>query len=274
MKCVSCETEINPKWKHAIEKNLCPFCGQVILETRLKELLTSLAETMSALTEYPDQLNDWLLSNHNFIKTDSPDLSKYMPKELLKDLKKVQDDRDFQERKKFTVKVQTETGEQEIEAENLQSEEKTNDFFTRAEVIKKTGPTNQQLGPNANLIFQSPAEKTQYLKSVAQQIKKAGSGGSMTTTTAMMSEAEAEAVAEFQMSSGEIASSLDSGSDDDLPGGDFILQANIAAASGKAGGSGGNANAKDLAHLQRLQAKVSDSRRNIATGAKGSFSRS
>lgn len=285
MKCISCEIEINPQWTHAIDINVCPFCGKYIMEEHLKNLFTTLRETMESLKAYPNQVDDWLLSNHNYVKTDSPKIGDYMPKEMLKELRKVEDDKEFLKRKetqsqKFTVKVQTETGEEEVQAEKIQSEEATNDFFKRAEVIK-TGPTSQQLGPNA---FQSPAEKTKHLAKLAQQIKKAGStglgegGSSMMLPAEMLENADPEAVADYQsmISGNEIASSLSDGGDDDLPGGDYILQANIAAAQGKVAGGGGNANAKDLAHLQRLQAKVSQARRDVVngTGAKGSFSRS
>jgi hypothetical protein len=289
MKCISCEIEINPQWTHAIDINVCPFCGKHIMEEHLKNLFATLRETMDSLKEYPEQVNDWMLSNHNYIKTDSPNIGQYMPKEMLKELKKIEDDKEFLKKKesqKSIVKVKTEQGEEDVLVEKIQSEEKTNDFFKRAEVIKPQ-QTNQQLGPNVSPSFNSPAEKTQHLKKVFQQIKKAGSqgltdpsGGSMMLPAGMMDQADPEAVAEFQqMISGgaEVASSLDAELDDDLPGGDYILQANIAAAQGKAaGGSGGGANAKDMAHLQRLQAKVSQARRDVVngTGAKGSFSRS
>ena len=287
MKCISCETEINPKWAHAIDMNVCPFCGKHIMEEHLKNLFATLRETMEDLSKYQDQLNDWMLSNHNYIKTDSPNISNYMPEEMLEKLKKSDNDKDFQKRKdaqnKFTVKVQTETGEEEVEAEKIQSEERTSEFFKRAEVIKKGPPTKQQLGPN---VYQSPAEKTEHLKKMAQQIKREGSqglssmgGGSMGIPAEMLDQADPEAVAEFQsmISGGDVASSIDSDGDfdDDLPGGDFILQANLAAAAAKGGaGSSGEYNAKDAAHLQRLQSKVSQARKNINSGAKGSFSRS
>jgi Zn-finger nucleic acid-binding protein len=284
MKCISCETEINPQWTHAIDINVCPFCGKHIMEEHLKNLFSTLRETMDSLQSYPDQVNDWMLSNHNYIKTNSADIVKYMPAEMLKELKKVEDDKDFQKRKesqKSIVKVKTDTGEEEVLVEKIQSEERTQDFFKRAEVIKR-GPNSQH--PNAQQSFQSPAEKTEHLKKVAQQIKRVGSqgltdpsGGSMNLSAEMMENADPEAVAEFQQmisGSGEVASSLDSDMDDDLPGGESILAANQAIANNKFGGSGGNANAKDLAHLQRLQAKVSQARNNISSGAKGSFSRS
>ncbi len=285
MKCISCEVEINPQWKHAIDINVCPFCGKHIMEEHLKNLFASLRETMEALHEYPDQLNDWMLSNHNYIKTDSPDIGKYMPKEMLQELKKTEDEKEFQKKKesqnqKFTVKVKNENGEEEeVVAEKIQSEEKTNDFFKRAEVIKSNKNNAPSPAPGtAN--FQSPTEKTQHLKKVAAQIKRAGSqgldagGGGFNIPAAMLENADPEAVAEYQslISGGEVASSLSSDSDDyeDIPGGDFILQANLAAAAGKTGSS---TNAKDMAALQRLQEKASSSKRRMSGGG-GSFSRS
>jgi Zn-finger nucleic acid-binding protein len=285
MKCISCEVEINPKWAHAVEINVCPFCGKHIMEEHLKNLFTSLRETMSQLQTYPDQLNDWMLSNHNYIKTDSNQIGLYMPKEMLKDLKKLDDDKEFQKRKeaqKYTVKVQTETGEEEVVAEKIQSEETTNDFFKRAEVIKPLGNNNPS--PNGPRTYQSPESKTQHLKKVAQQIKRAGSQGLVSDGTGgmlpahMLEQADPEAVAEFQsmISSGEVVSSLpnasDGDGDDDVPA--FILAANQAAAAGRVPGSGGEANAKDIAHLQRLQSKVSQAQKNMTSGSKGSFSRS
>jgi hypothetical protein len=258
------------------------------LEEHLKNLFTSLRSCMDELQAYPDQLNDWMLSNHNYIKTDSPNIGKFMPYQMIKELEKVEEEKDFQKKKdaqnqKFMVKVQTENGEEEVVAQKIQSEERTNDFFKRAEVIKNNG-NQPQPGPHASPTFQSPAEKTQHLKKVAQQIKRAGTqgltdagGGGISIPPEMLEQADPEAIAEYQslLSGGEISSSLsDSGDDDDLPGGDFILQANMAAAAQKSGGSDGGPNAKDMAALQRLQNKVSQARKNVATGAKGSFSRS
>ena len=83
MKCMSCQSDINPKWKFAIENNSCPCCGDKIMEEELKNLLSTLSSTINSLTEnYSEQLNDWLLSNFNYIKTNSPNLKNYLPKEL------------------------------------------------------------------------------------------------------------------------------------------------------------------------------------------------
>lgn len=292
MKCISCETEINPKWKHAIDINVCPFCGEHIMEEHLKNCVANLAAAMEDMLKYPEQLNDWLLSNHNFIKTDSPDISKYMPAEMLKQLRKSEDEKEFQSRKdsqgkREVIKIKTDSGEEEVVVQKIQSDERASEFFKRAEVIKNpNSPSKQQLGPNSTPAYQSPAEKTEYLKKVKQQIEKIGSpaltsneGGSMMLPAEMLANADPEAVAEFQqMISGvDIASSVEDDSwdgSDDLPGGDGILQANRAIAAAKqGGGSSGEYNSKDAAHLARLQEKVSNSRKNMKGGG-GSFSRS
>lgn len=294
MKCISCETEINPQWAHAINMNVCPFCGKHIMEEHLKNLFATLRETMEALHAYPEQLNDWMLSNHNYVKTDSPNIGKYMPEEMLNKLKKAEEEKDFQARKdapgkKEVIKIKNDAGvEEEVVVQKIQSDERTSEFFKRAEVIKNpsNAPTKQQLGPNTTPAYQSPAEKTEYLKKVKQQIERVGApaltskeGGSMVLPADMLANADPEAVAEFQQmisGGGDVASSVDDSWDgsDDLPGGDGILAANRAIAAAKAGGSSsGDYNAKDAAHLARLQERVSNSRKNMKGGG-GSFSRS
>jgi hypothetical protein len=275
MKCLSCESEINPKWTFAISENICPMCGKPILEEHLKNLLASLRETMDAMAAYPDQLNDWMLSNHSYIKTDAENLVDYVPKDLLKGLKKA-DDEDFQKRKesqKFTVKVKTDNGEEDVEAETIQSQETTNDFFKRAEVIKKN--TNPSQGGS----FQSPAEKTSHLKKVMQQIKRAGStglsnseGGEISIPAHMMEDADPEAIADYEslLSSGEIRSSLSESNDDDIP-------ASVLAMASRANPSGKSNNA-DLIKLQQMQDRVRKSREAFESGENrgskgGGFSR-
>lgn len=277
MRCISCEIEINPQWQHAIDMNVCPFCGKHILDENLKNLFSSLRETMDSLQDYPNELNDWMLSNHNYIKTDSPNIAEYMPKDILKELKKIEDDDDFQRRKngqKFTVKVQTEDGEQEVEAEKIQSQEQTDEFFQRAGLIRKH---NANAPPGTN--YQSPAEKTQYLKKVAQQIKRAGApavnetGGNSMIPAEMLANADPDAVAEFEsmMSGNDIASSLDSNADDDA-----IPTAVLAmAAKGK---GGGQSNSADLLKLQQMHDRVKKSKEAFESGENrggkgGGFSR-
>jgi len=273
MKCMSCEMEINPKWTHAIDMNVCPFCGQGIMEEHLKNLFSSLRQTMEALKEYPDQLNDWMLSNHSYIKTDSPQLKQYMPKEYAEEIRRQRDDEVKEEKKvieakraenKSIVKVDTGEGAEEVLVEKIQSEEKTSSFFKRAEAVK----------PNIEG-FKSASEKTQHLKAMAQQIRREGAtvinqaGLAAHLPAEMIDSADPEAVAEFQsmMEGGEIASSLpDTGGDDDAIPSVVLAMANRAAGKAKDP-------AADLAKLQQQQQKQAESRRNFQSGAKGSFSR-
>jgi len=277
MKCISCEMQIDPKWKHAIDINTCPFCGRFIMDEELKELFSSLCDTMEDLTSYQDQLDDWMLSNHNYIKTTSDKLISYVPQEYLDSLKQEAVDKykqdldldteDFEKRKnkKFKVKVTTEAGEQEVVAEKIQSEEKTNGFYNRAEAVK----------PNIEG-FKSVAEKTQHLKAMAQQIKREGAtvvnqaGMAGLITPDMMESADPETVAEMQslMSSGDIINSA-------LPDSEFTGEDEIPAAVLKMANmaqGGGKGSQADLAKLQQLQNRVSGSRKNFLSGG-GGFSR-
>lgn len=271
---MSCNIDINPQWTYAIGQNICPFCGEGIMEEHLKNLFSTLRQTMDCLSEYPDQLNDWMLSNHNYIKTDSSNLKLYMPKEYTEEIKKQHEEKLLTEKKlkdkkasdkKSIVKIETENGEEEIMVEKIQSEEETNEFFKRAEAIK----------PNIEG-FKSSAEKTQRLKAMAQQIKREGAtvvnqaGLATHLPPEMIDNADPEAVAEFQamMDGGEVVSSLpdnSSNNDDDIP-------SVVLAMANRAKGGSKDPSA-DLDKLRRQQANVAESRRNFQSGAKGSFSR-
>lgn len=266
MKCISCSVEINPQWKNAIEINTCPFCGKFIVEEHLKNLLTSLSETMDKLLEYQDQLNDWMLSNYKYIKTNSPDIKEYMPKDMAKEI-----DLEFEERKNkksFTTTVKNDQGEDEdVQVEKIQSEEKTNDFFKRAQVVRK------------NSDLSTLTDKASHLKNAVQQIKRAGlvgitgeNGENTLITPEMLEVADPEAVAEMQSlmsDTGEITSSITSGDDDEIPA-VVLSMANL---------SKGTTNSnKDLISLQKIHNKAKSASAAMESGANagksGSFSRS
>lgn len=71
MKCQSCQVTIDPKWKNAIEKNECPFCGDVIMDVVLKDLLTEAKELFTELMkeEYKSSFVDWIRANYSFVLT-------------------------------------------------------------------------------------------------------------------------------------------------------------------------------------------------------------
>jgi len=282
MECISCKVEINPKWTHAIDINICPFCGEGIMEEHLKNLLTSLRETMLKLKDYPDQVNDWMLSNFNFIKTDSPKLPDFLPEEYVRELKKVEAEKDFVERKQFIVKVKTEAGEEDILAEKIQTEDKTNDFFKRAEVVR---PNNdrQPGGPKEQeKTFSSVSEKTRHLKDLKKQIEREGApaitneeGLAAMINPNHLDSADPETVAKMQSllhdGGGEVASSLGAGDDDDA------IPSVVMAMANRAKGKGGNSNA-DIAKLQQMHDRVATSRENFENGTNrgskgGGFSR-
>lgn len=278
MKCVSCETEINPKWKHAIDINVCPFCGKHIMEEHLKNCITTLSAAMDAMLKYPEQLDDWLLSNHNYIKTDSPDLKAYLPKEAIKEMRKALDDEEFQEKKKSIVKIKTldEDGkvvEQDVVVEKTMSDDRTQTFHDRANNMLKAEKA-------VDGEPKSVAAKTKDLRAVAEKVKrevaaamssKEGGMASMISKESM-AEADPEAVAEFQavINSGDIVASglppTSDGDDDEIP------SVVLAMANMKKGGADGGANEKDLRALANMQAKVQGGAKRLNSG-KGSFSR-
>lgn len=306
MECISCEADINPKFKHAIEQNVCPFCGGSIMEELLKSLLISLQETMAKMQEYSEQLDDWLLSNYNYIKTDSPNLVAYVPQEVLKELKKDSDDQEFQRKRRLEkVKIRNEDGkveEQEVLVEQIQSNARTAGFFERAELIKRgerdddgdldtgddtTIPEDDEVElksvkPTAKpKTFKSAAERTQYLKGIKKKIEIEAKGkktgvisqeglASMMEGSGGEAEADPEDVAAFQaaLSEGDIiVSSLPNSSiDDEDAMTERVLAANLASSKGKNKGHGGDYNEQDIRALQRMQARVSGAHQSFENG--------
>jgi Zn-finger nucleic acid-binding protein len=304
MKCISCEIEIDPKWRHAIEINVCPNCGNHVVEELLKSLLSTLRETMEKLQAYPAQLDDWLLSNHNYIKTDSANLIDYVPEDDLKKLafkevKKEIDNSDFDKKKKI-VKVKTDRGEEDVLVEKIQSDTKTAEFFERAELIKRSpSPDNGDMDANdsdtgedvelqpikspKSKNFKTAAERTKYLKGLKEKIESEAKGQKgvvgKENLAAMMDpdiEASPEDVAEYSalMSGSDmIASGLPSGSNDDEEDAmaKRVLSMNLSVAArqnnGTKGADGGY-NEKDARALQNLVNKASGN--NMG----GGFSRS
>jgi hypothetical protein len=130
---------------------------------------------MEDMQKYPNELDDWMLSNYNYIKTTSPNLVFYIDKDMLKDLKKEADDSAFQEKKMTLIKIKNADGEEEetwVETRKNQSPDKTKGFFERAEVFKE--PKSAGKGNDEP---KSIAEKTQHLKEIADKIRKESAQG-------------------------------------------------------------------------------------------------
>lgn len=261
MKCKSCEMNIDPKWSHALNNNICPGCGSSIMEEHLKNLITSLSDIMKELQQYPEQLNDWLLSNYNYIKTDSPNIVQFVPKEILKDIKKEINNEDF-EKKKSIIKVKTGNVEEEVVVEKIQSDAKTEGFFDRAytEIGKKEGP-------------KSVAERTQYFKEMAQKIKSEAAQGhiSQASLASMIDEPieDASVMALEAAITGNVVSSLPeetSGDEEEIP------SAVLAMASRAKKNNNGTPNEADLQALEQMQNKAKNANKRLQSG-KGGFSR-
>jgi hypothetical protein len=73
MKCNSCSEEVSSKFAHAIATNVCPFCGETIMDVNLQLVLNGLREVMteSVKQEFIPQTFDWLKSNFNLISVES-----------------------------------------------------------------------------------------------------------------------------------------------------------------------------------------------------------
>jgi hypothetical protein len=294
MKCVSCETEINPKWKHAIDINVCPFCGQHIMEEHLKNCVAALAKAMDDMAKYPEQLDDWMLSNHNYIKTSSPDLVRHVSKEdainafNLSESNKKSNKREAEpsEPQTSVKKIKVPDGKggfvlEEVIVEKTQSEEKTNGFFDRAEVLKGSGKTSGK-APKESDEPEAPksvAEKTRNLKARVAEIKSAGATAVEENGMASMidpdslTDADPDRVAALEAAiTGDIVASglppASDGLDDEIPS---VVQ-NMASRALQKGGAGNGANERDLQTLQDMESKVRNAQKRLASG-KGSFSR-
>ena len=98
MNCLSCNSNIDPKWKHAIDKNVCPFCGESIMPEELKEHISNLSIILDSFKQsYPEQLDDWLLSNHNYVRTDGEKIKDFFPKQKVVYRKQSEDTEDVDE---------------------------------------------------------------------------------------------------------------------------------------------------------------------------------
>jgi hypothetical protein len=283
MKCVSCETEINPKWKHAIDINVCPFCGKHIMEEHLKNCLAGLAAAMEDMQKYPEQLKDWMLSNHSFIKTDSPDLPFYVPKETIKEMRKELEEAEFQEKKTMTMTIKNALGEEEeieVETRKVQSNDKTQGFFDRAEVGGATGKSAKGKGePKAP---KSVVERTSHLKGVVEEIRKEVKQG-FVRESGLASMIESEEVVGKGPSAAELEAILDggdiiasglpassSGDEEEIPS---IVMRMASSAANRQQNNGSNVNEKDMRTLHEMQYKAATAANRLASG-KGKFSRS
>ncbi len=80
MKCISCDADIPPQWIYAIQNNICPSCGKIIMDEAAKQLLIELREAMAKMPNDPEGLSGWLLSNYNLQKIGTAEPTKFHKK--------------------------------------------------------------------------------------------------------------------------------------------------------------------------------------------------
>lgn len=235
---MSCNSPINPKWKFAIENNVCPCCGKQIMEEELKNLLSQLSNVINSLSEkFSNQIDAWMLDNFNYIKTTSPRIVDFLPK-------------DYKRQADLPQQViAAESSNENINNENQdgsvlvkkQSDEETSKFFRNAEVngaITKASELKR-------LVSQIKNENPEMARHVAQQDD-----------------------------SDDFEKDVDDawGIDEDIPA-SVLAFANQASSKQN---NDGAFNQKDAARLQQLQRKTSAARNTILSGGggKNGFSRS
>lgn len=239
---MSCQSEINPKWKHAVNNNSCPFCGDNILPEELKELLSSLEHTINELKEkYSNQLDDWMLSNYNYISTENDKLINYVPKHKLINKVKSSAVKETSE-EDSGVDENLESSIDEGKVTSVQDSSVTEQFFKAAGVSKSI-------------------ERTQELKKMAEEIK--AQNPSIKKKIASHSDYDEDA--------DDINSSLDSYDDN---ADEDIHPAALALAKSKISKSSSDYNPKDMLKLQELHNKNKHARSSVVNGSgKSSFTR-
>lgn len=269
MKCNSCSEEVPSKFAHAIATNVCPLCGQQIMEPALQKVLNSLRDAMLAAIsdDYQQEAFDWLSSNFNLLSKDSDEYQNLVSEnsELQNEIQELKNRhvkptpksaKNFkQEVENIQIGTDAEGHQVQLQGESIQDPERTQVFLERAQANKMAGQSD-------------------HFRKIINQIKKSGSsgasegGGSVNISPEMLGAASADEVEEMEaMLSGGIpgiSSSLgssDSDDDDELPP---IAQSLIAMGGAKS--QSGDYNPRDVAKLQELQAKASRASKALDRG--------
>lgn len=271
MKCQTCDGEVPQKFAYAIAMNVCPLCGQQIMEPELQKVLNSLREVMTEASaqDYQSEAFDWLRSNFNLISVDSEEYQKVLNESIQLKI----DLQEEKEKSKYSKpipksgrmaqghqEVQMGTDEEgnqvQLQGENIQDPERTQVFLERANAAKM-------------------AERNNHYRKMVSQIRKSGSagaeggggmGGGGAITPEMIMAASPEEVEEMEAmlsGGGPIASSSDYDDDDAL---DPIAESFIRNAGHSGGGQGGDYNPRDVAKLQALQSKSSQASKALDRG--------
>lgn len=81
MQCKSCQSIVDPKWKYAIDSNICPSCGGEIMSVELKTCLGGLNAIHAQYYEtYESEIKDWITSNLKLHVLTTEELESYAKK--------------------------------------------------------------------------------------------------------------------------------------------------------------------------------------------------
>lgn len=76
MQCMNCSTVIPSEWQACIVSNICPKCGNNIMDDNTKQLSDNLGAIIKLLEEAPDGIMELLLTNYGLKKIDKNDQDK------------------------------------------------------------------------------------------------------------------------------------------------------------------------------------------------------
>lgn len=269
MKCKTCEGDVPPKFAHAIATNICPFCGQEIMDGELQTALTDLKQVMTATESYPEEVFDWLKCNFNLVLNEG-----LVPEEEYNGL----EDQYETALEKITelqtqlanVKPVARSGRAAAEKRALEADKDEEGNDIGGEVIQDQETTNKFF---KNAQVKAPGDNASYYRDMVKQIKKTGTmglmsegGGTGMITPDMLDAVDSEETAEYQAMLSGGSSFINSSVQGDDYGGDDEIPAVALAMMNKAKSQSGDYNARDVAKLQELQKKASRASREMNEG--------
>ena len=68
MICINCNCDISPAFVNAIATNVCPGCGQSIMDNDTFEFMKELGDAMSKMENNAQGLAGWIISNYTLTK--------------------------------------------------------------------------------------------------------------------------------------------------------------------------------------------------------------
>lgn len=266
MKCKSCTGEVPSKFTHAILVNICPLCGEVIMDSELQAALKDLKAAMGAVDSYSQEIFDWLKSNYNlYTSTDLEEKVQAAVNAVTEDfnkkfegMKALKLPAKVEATKEVSVEnVELDANGNQISGPTIQTSEQTNKFFKNAE---------------ANKIVDRQKNFKQIIKQIKEQgspalLDESGKAGVITPDMASnMQSMDNEELAELRAAFGE--DELQSGLDGDFDYEDEIPSVVLNMSKGANG-----INTKDLTKLQNLQNKSARAKSEMAKNGSVGFIR-